>query len=299
MPGMETAGSESAGGSEGGESADGAGEEVMAGGEDGWGEEAGGSDGIGGNPGESDAFPDMSDEELEASLEDFDESMEDAQGQSGAAGGFPSAGDAGSAGEQAASGQGGGNPAGGGYPAGSGQPGGQGGGVPGAMEGSGFPGGTPGGGFPGSTQPAGAAAVLTGAEQVAILEAQLEQGTGDFDDLILEERERIRQTAKSAPAGSAPEEEPAGYGGASGGVPEYGAGSGRGRGGEQGPVPRDKYEGDFPQQAAVYPPPGDIPSGDDDDVVARQLREAAMREPDPQLREKLWDEYRKYKGIKK
>ena len=39
-------------------------------------------------------------------------------------------------------------------------------------------------------------------------------------------------------------------------------------------------------------------SGDDDDVVARQLREAAMREPDPQLREKLWDEYRKYKGIK-
>ena len=35
----------------------------------------------------------------------------------------------------------------------------------------------------------------------------------------------------------------------------------------------------------------------DDDVVARQLREAAMREPDPAIREKLWDEYRKYKGI--
>jgi hypothetical protein len=32
-------------------------------------------------------------------------------------------------------------------------------------------------------------------------------------------------------------------------------------------------------------------------VVARQLREAAMREADPEVREKLWNEYRKYKGI--
>ena len=39
------------------------------------------------------------------------------------------------------------------------------------------------------------------------------------------------------------------------------------------------------------------PNGNDDDVVARQLREAAMREPDPAIREKLWAEYRKYKGI--
>ena len=51
--------------------------------------------------------------------------------------------------------------------------------------------------------------------------------------------------------------------------------------------------------AAKYPPPPDIPSGDDDDVVARQLREAATREPDPAVRAKLWQEYRKYKGIEK
>jgi hypothetical protein len=31
-------------------------------------------------------------------------------------------------------------------------------------------------------------------------------------------------------------------------------------------------------------------------VVARQLREAATAEKDPVLREKLWDEYRKYKA---
>ena len=35
--------------------------------------------------------------------------------------------------------------------------------------------------------------------------------------------------------------------------------------------------------------------GSDDDVVARQLREAAEKETDPELREKLWKEYEQYK----
>ena len=57
-------------------------------------------------------------------------------------------------------------------------------------------------------------------------------------------------------------------------------------------------EGDFSNvNAPTFPVPGDIPSGNDDDVVARQLREAAIHEPDPVLREKLWDEYRKYSGL--
>jgi hypothetical protein len=42
--------------------------------------------------------------------------------------------------------------------------------------------------------------------------------------------------------------------------------------------------------------PADVGSGDDDDIVARQLREAAELEPDPILREQLWAEYRKYKA---
>jgi acetylornithine deacetylase/succinyl-diaminopimelate desuccinylase-like protein len=42
--------------------------------------------------------------------------------------------------------------------------------------------------------------------------------------------------------------------------------------------------------------PADIPDARDDDIVARQLREAAQMEKDPKLREKLWDEYRKYKN---
>ena len=43
------------------------------------------------------------------------------------------------------------------------------------------------------------------------------------------------------------------------------------------------------------PPPPDIPDARDDDVVARQLREAAMTETDPDLKDALWEEYRRYK----
>ena len=41
--------------------------------------------------------------------------------------------------------------------------------------------------------------------------------------------------------------------------------------------------------------PDNIPDARDDDIIARQLREAAMQEEDPVLQEKLWEEYRKYK----
>ena len=42
--------------------------------------------------------------------------------------------------------------------------------------------------------------------------------------------------------------------------------------------------------------PEDIGDGQDDDIVAQQLREAAIAEKDPDLREKLWEEYRRYKS---
>jgi hypothetical protein len=42
----------------------------------------------------------------------------------------------------------------------------------------------------------------------------------------------------------------------------------------------------------------DVPDAGDDDVVARQLREAAENETDPELREKLWQEYKRYKSGK-
>jgi len=45
--------------------------------------------------------------------------------------------------------------------------------------------------------------------------------------------------------------------------------------------------------------PEDIPmDGTGEDVIARQIREAAIQEDDPLIREALWDEYRKHMGIK-
>jgi hypothetical protein len=137
---------------------------------------------------------------------------------------------------------------------------------------------------------------------VAILDARLEKGTGEFDTMILEEQTQQRRDARERPQSSQSGSTPPGGAGDTGGTGEgtadageyggtggYSTGSGMGGPGSGG--------GDIPRDAAKYPPPKDIPNGNDDDVVARQLREAAMREPDPAVREKLWDEYRKYKGI--
>lgn len=43
--------------------------------------------------------------------------------------------------------------------------------------------------------------------------------------------------------------------------------------------------------------PEDIPDANNDDVVASQIRLAAEIEKDPVKKEKLWNEYRKYKGL--
>jgi len=42
-------------------------------------------------------------------------------------------------------------------------------------------------------------------------------------------------------------------------------------------------------------PDRSLPSGEDDDIVARRLRRAAEQETDPELKEKLWKEYMEYK----
>jgi len=47
-----------------------------------------------------------------------------------------------------------------------------------------------------------------------------------------------------------------------------------------------------PQVSSI---PDDIPSPQGDDIVAQQLREAAIAEQDPDLQAKLWEEYKRYK----
>jgi hypothetical protein len=39
----------------------------------------------------------------------------------------------------------------------------------------------------------------------------------------------------------------------------------------------------------------EIPDGNDDDIVARRLHKAAEQETDPELKDKLWQEYVEYK----
>lgn len=150
----------------------------------------------------------------------------------------------------------------------------------------------------------GAGGAATAAEKVAVLDRQLEESYGKFEGMILRERGyvRDRENARGADVESAGSDD--GQGGGAGGVgggspggdglpsePATASGSGNR------PAGGDQREGDYqPTAATTYKPPPDIPDGSDDDVVARQLREAAMKESDPELREKLWDEYRKYKN---
>lgn len=132
---------------------------------------------------------------------------------------------------------------------------------------------------------------LTGQEQ-SEAEKALDEAAKAFDEQMMAEQERqAREQAAQANTGSQERE--------TGGEQETGESE---RGGNSGN--NDDSGGSHGGavggggQGKTYPPPADIPPGTGDDVVARQLREAAMREPDPEVRKKLWDEYRKYKGIK-
>ncbi len=43
--------------------------------------------------------------------------------------------------------------------------------------------------------------------------------------------------------------------------------------------------------------PEDIPPAANDDIIAKQFREAAMAATDPVVKQELWDEYRRYKNL--
>lgn len=132
-------------------------------------------------------------------------------------------------------------------------------------------------------------------------DGELDEALKDFDGEILAERDVIRQRAN----------EGAGSGGSSIPMPSQREGGSGETAGVDGPV-GSETGADTPggpmgvPRARSTPPapaatagniPDDIPDARDDDIIARQLREAAMQETDPELKEKLWDEYRRYKGI--
>ena len=149
---------------------------------------------------------------------------------------------------------------------------------------------------------------MTAEERAAQIEGQLNESLGVFDERIAQEQQVLAQARTgSGGAGSAGglpgEEDQSGAGGegaAEGGDGESGQG---GAGNEQGQRAGESgtegggggYGGGAGGGSGPRTVPADIPDGSDDDIVARQLREAAMKETDPELREKLWEEYRNYK----
>lgn len=142
---------------------------------------------------------------------------------------------------------------------------------------------------------------MTQEERDAQWDKSFDVALGDFDDRLAKERVEIEEQQEAGGGGGNN-----GGGGAGGDGAE---GSGSGLGGNGG-VPEEVQGGGVASVGGLggrgspntvarrYPAPDDIPSGQDDDVVARQLREAAETEKDPELRAKLWAEYRKYKSKK-
>jgi len=167
-------------------------------------------------------------------------------------------------------------------------------------------------------------------EKIALLDAELSSSLSEFDEKLLREQKELAEKSRSTLAGGSGEQSERGQG-ASGkagegeGEGENAAGGSGGESGESGgeSSPGGESErqaesgqqggaggegaegneqvasagdasGDGRQAGKIATPP-DIPDGKDDDIVARQLREAAENEQDPELRAKLWEEYRKYK----
>lgn len=151
----------------------------------------------------------------------------------------------------------------------------------------------------------------TSTERTATMDAELNAGLGEFDEMLLREQERVKAAAPRSDAGagsaagsgqddgqgegqgdSGAEGGQTGDGGESGGETD---GGGRQVSGAPGDQPPSGAAGGDGTQSGARGQPADIPDGSDDDLVARQLREAAEKETDPELKKKLWEEYRKYK----
>ena len=145
----------------------------------------------------------------------------------------------------------------------------------------------------GSTEPIYAE---TEEEKIRRLEKELEQALAQFDNCIVEE-------SKSS-------EESGGGGAAAASASTTASGENESENLKESsstPSTSITSDGDInleePNSRQLSSSSGSIPKDvaliDDDDIVATQLRELAMSEEDPNLRDQLWDKYREYKGIKR
>jgi len=158
----------------------------------------------------------------------------------------------------------------------------------------------------------------TQAEKTMQLEGDFLSALGEFDEMLLKEEERVaarvpsqRESANSGRSGSSSATGTSENDGSreNGTTSETGEDDGSLSEGQVGSTSIAQHKtgpdsgrghGDASVKPSVYGAPGGkLPPPEDDDIVARQLREAAEKEPDPELQKKLWEEYWKYKGVSK
>ena len=152
----------------------------------------------------------------------------------------------------------------------------------------------------------------TKTEQTNGLITELNATLGEFDEQLLQEQDRVKaQTPRTESGGGSPIGGSEGAEGGSEQSSETASGEKQGNQnqGQEESAQNQTADGEEGQSTRSQTGtrgksmpgsgrdiPEDIPDGSDDDVVARQLREAAEKETDPELREKLWEEYRRYKA---
>ncbi len=141
----------------------------------------------------------------------------------------------------------------------------------------------------------------TEAERTKRMIEQLNGSLGEFDERLLTEQERVKSraprtdSAGGGSSGSGREENEAAEG-EKGEKEQAGKETGKERGKNRQTSSRETGTPTQSPSSKKSTAPKDIPDGRNDDVVARQLREAAEKESDPELKKKLWDEYRRYKS---
>ena len=124
---------------------------------------------------------------------------------------------------------------------------------------------------------------------------ELEESIGGFDEVLMEEQQEISSVGRNT--------EGFGNGSGSGGGGNGGVSLGQQSGSpgnirvaNSGQSRTSPIEG-ISEEELQERTPEDVAVMVDDDIIARQLREAALAEEDPELRDRLWAEYRKYKGL--
>jgi hypothetical protein len=132
-------------------------------------------------------------------------------------------------------------------------------------------------------------------ERAARLGKELDESIGGFDEVLMEEQQEVASVGRNTEGFG----EGGGGGGSGGGISlgQQAAGAGGGVTVANSTQDRQSPTAGMTQEEIEERTPEDIAVMVDDDIIARQLREAALAEEDPALRDRLWEEYRKYKGL--